>query len=141
MPEALGGVARNGVPYLALMVSTAGMVAAILLAIFAPGRAFLVLYGVAVAGMFFVWIVILLAHLVFRRSLGEARVARLPIRLAFSPYSQIAALAALAALVVSTFFVDGLQYSVVSFLVFLLLITGFYWMLKRSNGGETQVQR
>ena len=61
------------------------MVAAILLAIFAPGRAFLLLYGVAVAGMFFVWIVILLAHLSFRRSLGKARVSLLPIRLPFSP--------------------------------------------------------
>ena len=71
VPEALGGLGRNGVPYIALMVSTAGMVAAILLAIFAPGRAFLLLYGVAVAGMFFVWMVILLAHLSFRRSLGE----------------------------------------------------------------------
>ena len=42
------------------------LVAAILLAIFAPGRAFLLLYGVAVAGMFFVWSIILLAHLSFR---------------------------------------------------------------------------
>ncbi len=117
------------------------MVAAILLAIFAPGRAFLLLYGVAVAGMFFVWIVILLAHLAFRCSLGQARVARLPIRLAFSPYSQIAALRLSRLIVISTFYVDGLQYSVVSFLVFLVVITGFYWMLKRSNGGETQAQR
>ena len=55
VPKALGSLGRNGVPYVALMVSTAGMAAAILLAIFAPGRAFLLLYGVAVAGMFFVW--------------------------------------------------------------------------------------
>ena len=68
--ETLGLLARNGVPYFALLASIGGMVAAILLAIFAPGRAFLLLYGVAVAGMFFVWIIILLAHLAFRRSLG-----------------------------------------------------------------------
>ncbi len=134
VPKAMGGVASNGVPYLALMVSTAGMVAAILLAIFAPGRAFLLLYGVAVAGMFFVWIISLLAHLAFRRSLGRVRVAQLPIQLPFSPYSQIAALVALAALVISTFYVEGLRYSVVSFLVFLLLISGFYWTLQRRVG-------
>jgi L-asparagine transporter-like permease len=109
------------------------MVAAILLAIFAPGRAFLLLYGVAVAGMFFVWIVILLAHLAFRRSLGQARVALLPIRLPFSPYSQIAALIALAAIMVSTFYVEGLRYTVPSFMPFLLVITAFYWVLKRSK--------
>jgi L-asparagine transporter-like permease len=109
------------------------MVAAILLAIFAPGRAFLLLYGVAVAGMFFVWIVILSAHLAFRRSLGKKRVALLPIRLPFSPAAQIIALTGLAALAVSTFYVEGLQFSVPSFLPFLLLITAFYFALKRKN--------
>jgi AAT family amino acid transporter len=133
VPKAIRSLGRNGVPYIALMVSTAGMAAAILLAIFAPGRAFLLLYGVAVAGMFFVWIVIELAHLSFRRSMEGARVAQLPIRLLFSPYAQIAALMALAAIALSTFFVEGLEYSVPSFLPFLLVITAFYWTLKRRS--------
>ncbi|WP_231737725.1 amino acid permease [Terracidiphilus gabretensis] len=131
VPARLGRLGRNGVPYFALLASTGGMVAAILLAIFAPGRAFLLLYGVAVAGMFFVWIVILLAHLAFRRSLGQARVAALPIRLPFTPYSQIVALIAIAAITISTFYVEGLQYTVLGFLPFLLIITAFYWMLKQ----------
>jgi amino acid transporter, AAT family len=129
--KALGRLGKNGVPYIALLASTGGMVAAILLAIFAPGQAFLVLYGVAVAGMFFVWIVILLAHLSFRHSLGQARVDLLPIRLPLSPYSQIIALVGLAAITVSTFYVEGLRYSVPSFIPFLLLITAFYWTQKR----------
>jgi amino acid transporter, AAT family len=131
--EGLGRLAGNGVPLLALLASTGGMVAAILLAIFAPGRAFLLLYGVAVAGMFFVWIVILTAHLAFRRSLGKKKVALLPIRLPFSPGMQIIALTGLAALAISTFYVEGLQFSVPSFLPFLLLITAFYFALKRKN--------
>jgi len=131
--EALGRLGRNGVPYIALLASTGGMAAAILLAIFAPGRAFLLLYGVAVAGMFFVWIVILLAHLAFRHSIGQARVAVLPIRLPFSPWLQILALMGLAAITISTFYVDGLQYSILSFIPFLLVVTAFYWTLKRRN--------
>jgi len=133
VPKALGSLGRNGVPYVALVVSTAGMAAAILLAIFAPDRAFLLLYGVAVAGMFFVWCVILLAHLYFRRSIGQTRVAQLPIRLPFSPYSQIAALVALTAIAISTFFVAGLEYSVPSFIPFLLVITTLYLTLMRRN--------
>ena len=131
--EALGRLGRNGVPYIALLASTGGMAAAILLAIFAPGRAFLLLYGVAVAGMFFVWIVILLAHLAFRHSIGQARAALLPIRLPFSPWLQILALMGLAAITISTFYVDGLQYSILSFMPFLLVVTAFYWTLKRRN--------
>jgi L-asparagine transporter-like permease len=133
VPRALGNVGRNGVPFVSLIVSTAGMAAAILLAIFAPGRAFLLLYGVAVAGMFFVWGVILLAHLSFRRVIGQTRIAQLPIRLPFSPYSQIAALVALAAIAISTFYVAGLEYSVPSFMPFLLVITTLYWTLMRKN--------
>ncbi len=136
VPKALESLDRNGVPYIALMVSTAGMAAAILLAIFAPGRAFLLLYGVAVAGMFFVWGIILLAHLSFRRSIGQARVAELPIRLPVSPYSQIVALIALGAIAISTFYVEGLEYSVPSFIPFLLVTTVFYWTLKRRNRSQ-----
>jgi L-asparagine transporter-like permease len=141
VPAVLGGLGANGVPYAALAVSTAGMVAAILLAIFAPGQAFLLLYGVAVAGMFFVWMVILLAHLAFRRSLGRERIARLPIRLPFSPGSQIVALAALTAVAIGTFYVSGLQYSFASFVPFLLLITTFYSALKRSDSERMKAER
>jgi amino acid transporter, AAT family len=133
VPKVLASLGRNGVPYSALMVSTVGMAAAILLAIFAPGRAFLLLYGVAVAGMFFVWAIILLAHLSFRRSMEKPRIAQLPIRLPFSPYAQIAALMALAAIALSTFFVEDLKYSVPSFLPFLLVITILYWTLERNS--------
>jgi L-asparagine transporter-like permease len=137
VPRALGSLDRNSVPYTALTVSSAGMAAAIFLAIFAPGRAFLLLYGVAVAGMFFVWSVILLAHLSFRRSIGQARVVQLPIRLPLSPYSQIAALMAVAAIAISTFYVDGLNESVPGFIPFLLVITVLYRTAKRRNRGVT----
>ena len=76
-PEPLGRLGRNGVPHRALAVSSLGMVLAILLAIYVPKGAFLLMYGSAVAGMYFVWIVILLAHLRFRRSIG-AKVNDLP---------------------------------------------------------------
>jgi AAT family amino acid transporter len=135
-PKALGGVGSNGVPYMALMVSTAGMGAAILLAVLAPSRAFLMLYGIAIAGMFFVYMVILCAHLSFRRVLGPARIAQLPIRLPFSPWAQIVALSALAAIVIGTFYVEGLQYSIAILALFLLAITAFYRVLKRRNGGN-----
>jgi hypothetical protein len=50
---------------------------------------------------------------------------------AFSPCSQVAALIAIAGSAISTFFVEGLAGSVPSFIPFLLVITSFYWMLKR----------
>jgi L-asparagine transporter-like permease len=122
----LGRVTSTGVPLNALAASTTGMVTAILLAIWAPERAFLLLYGTAVAGMFFVWIVILLTHLRFRRREGPEVVGRLPLRLRGHPWPTIAGIATLAAIAGTTFFVEGLEYSVPAFLPFLAVISVFY---------------
>jgi L-asparagine transporter-like permease len=109
------------------------MVAAILLAIYAPAKAFLMLYGLAVAGMFFVWIIILLTHLAFRRALGPERISRLPLRLRFFPYSTWLGIVALLGIAASTFYVQGLQYSVPAFAPFLLLISLGYWKVRRGK--------
>ena len=107
-PVWLGRLSRNGVPHRALAISTGGMIAAILLAIFAAKNAFLLLYGTAVAGMFFVWIVILTTHLGFRRKLTVEDVAKLPLRLRAHPFFSVAGIAALIAIALSTFFWEGL---------------------------------
>ncbi len=131
IPKWVEKLSESGVPRRALGLSSAGMVAAILLAIYAPSKAFLTLYGVAVAGMFFVWIVILMTHIAFRRSLGTTRVAALPMRLRFYPYSTILGIAALLGIAVSTFFVDGLQYTVPTFAPFLAIVSIAYWIARR----------
>ena len=130
-PAQLSRLSSNGVPHRALGLSTAGMIAAILLAIYAPSRAFLMLYGVAVAGMFFVWAVILLSHIYFRKSLSAEVRSRLPIKLAWSPYSNWIGIAALLGITASTFFVDGLQYALPAFLPFLLAMSLVYWRVRR----------
>jgi len=127
----LGRVSRNGVPHRALLASTAGMVAAILLAIFAPKNAFLTLYGSAVAGMLFVWLVILITHLRFRRTIAQERLARLPMRLRAHPLLTGTGIAALIAISVTTFFVDGLRWSVPAFTLFLAMISLLYWLSRR----------
>jgi AAT family amino acid transporter len=132
-PEWLGRLSKNGVPHRALAVSTGGMIAAVLLAIFAPSRAFLMLYGVAVAGMFFVWGVILITHIAFRRALGPQRIAQLPMRIRFYPYSTLLGIFVLLGITVSTFYVDGLQYTVPAFVPFLVLISVAYWRIQRKG--------
>ena len=102
------------------------MVAAILLAIYAPANAFLALYGTAVAGMLFIWIVILFTYLRFRKALTADQLARLPIRMPAHRAAAWCAIVSLTAIAATTFFVDGLQYSVVWFLPFLLVMSIVY---------------
>lgn len=135
-PRWMGIVSRNGVPHRALLASTAGIVAAILLAIFAPKNAFLMLYGAAVAGMLFVWLVILSTHLRFRKALTRERLLRLPMRLPLHPFFTLSGILLIVAIAATTFFVDGLQWSIPAFSTFLVLISILYWRLRlRATAG------
>jgi amino acid transporter, AAT family len=126
-PGWMGKVSPNGVPRRALLASTAGIIAAILLAIFAPKNAFLMLYGTAVAGMLFVWLVILYSHLRFRKAIARERLLKLPMRMRAHPFFTVAGIVLLVAISITTFFVDGLRWSVPAFSVFLGIITLLYF--------------
>jgi L-asparagine transporter-like permease len=132
-PRSIGRVSRNGVPHRALLASTAGIVAAILLAIFAPKNAFLMLYGAAVAGMLFVWLVILNTHLRFRKALTREQLQNLPMRLRFHPWLTLTGIVLIIAIAVTTFFVDGLQWSVPAFAIFLALISALYLRVRQQG--------
>jgi amino acid transporter, AAT family len=126
-PDWIGKVSRNAVPHRALLASTAGIVAAILLAVFAPKNAFLTLYGTAVAGMLFVWLVILNSHLRFRKAVSPERLSSLPMRLRAHPFFTLTGIVSVIAISLTTFFVDGLRWSVPAFCIFLGLITLLYF--------------
>jgi amino acid transporter, AAT family len=132
-PAWMGQVSSNGVPHRALLASTAGIVAAILLAIFAPKNAFLMLYGTAVAGMLFVWLVILNTHLRFRRAISRERLLSLPMRLRAHPFFTVLGIVLLLAISVTTFFVDGLEWSMPAFSVFLAGISILYRRSRRQG--------
>jgi amino acid transporter, AAT family len=106
-------------------------VIAILLAVGAPASAFLALYGTAVAGMLYIWIVILFTFIAFRRTLSAEQLAQLPIRMPAHRVGAWFGIASLSAISATTFFVDGLQYSVVGLLPFLALMSIVYARARR----------
>jgi amino acid transporter, AAT family len=125
-PASLAAVGGNGVPFRALAMASTGVCAAILLALYAPAKAFLALYGTAVAGMLFIWVVILITFLRFRRALPADQLSRLPIRMPAHRLAAWGGIAALIGIAMTSFFVDGLQYSVVTFVPFLLVVSIVY---------------
>jgi AAT family amino acid transporter len=136
LPDWLGNLSQGGVPRKALAASTGGMVMAILLAIYAPSRAFLALYGTAVAGMFYVWIVILVTHLRFRRRLDSTTLAQLPLRMPYHPVPTVFGIVCLAAITVTTFFVKGLTYTVPTFAILLGALSLWYLKARRRHATE-----
>src|SRR5262245_49391124 len=132
-PRWLSAVNSMGVPQRGVATASAGMAIAILLAIYSPGQAFLALYGTAIAGMLFIWIVVPLTHLRFRVSMSPAQVAKLPIRLPADRVTVPLGILALGGIAFTTFFVDGLQYTVPSYLVFLAVISLLYARMKQRH--------
>jgi len=130
-PRWLSVVSDTGVPLRAVASASAGMGVAILLAVFAPANAFLALYGTAVAGMLFIWIVILFTYLRFRKALTPDQRARLPIRMPAHRTAAWFGIVSLLAISTTTFFVDGLQYTVLYFLPFLLMMSIVYARTRR----------
>lgn len=79
-PARLGQLNSAGSPIWALLVSSYGIVAALILEKWAPAIAFEYLLRGAFTGMILSWIVSLAAHVSFRRKLTAEQVAALPMR-------------------------------------------------------------
>jgi L-asparagine transporter-like permease len=133
-PAWLSTVNEGGVPLRAVAVASGGMAVAILLAVYAPGQAFLALYGTAVAGMLFIWIVILVTYLRFRAALSPQQLAALPIKMPAHRVGAVFGIVSLVAITATTFFVEGLEYTVPSFLPFLVIMSIVYARVKARAG-------
>jgi len=79
-PAWLGKLNASGSPRLALLVSSYGIVSALIIENWAPKQAFLYIMGAAFSGLFLCWVITLAAHVRFRWRLTPPEVAALPMR-------------------------------------------------------------
>jgi L-asparagine transporter-like permease len=131
-PRWFGQLSRKGAPVPALLISSAGMVAALVLEIRFKETAYLQMLGVAFLGGLFVWIMIFLTHLVFRRRYqGE-----LHVRAPGYPWTSLGGLLALVAVTVSTWWVPGMRITLLAGLPWLAFISLCYlvWARWRVRG-------
>src|SRR5262249_41058064 len=127
VPGLLGSVDPRGVPLAALWASGAGIIGAIVLALKGQ-QGFLLLYGTAVAAMFFVWATILVTHIRFRQRLPAERFRILPIKMPGHPFTSMVGIVTILALAASTAFIKGMEWTVPLFLVWLAVTTCFYFL-------------
>jgi amino acid transporter, AAT family len=117
-PSLLGRLSERGTPVAALLVSSAGMIAALFLEHWFQATAFVYMLGAAFFGGIFVWLMIFVTHLAFRRR--TAGWPQPPMRFAPpGPWSSLFGLIALTAVLVSTWWVPGLRVT---------LTAGFPWL-------------
>ncbi len=127
-PRALGRLSAKGTPNLALLVSSYGIVVALVLERWAPARAFEYILRGAFFGMMLSWIVSLAAHINFRRRLTAADAAKIPARSPLGKWGSIIGLAVVLASVLKTWW-DS-RVNLIVGLIFLIVLTLLYFLLR-----------
>lgn len=135
-PERLGRVSKRGVPLAALLLSTTGLVIATVVAIVYPSSAYVYLFGIALFGGLFVWMMIFITHLFFRRAWEARGGRRLPVRMIGYPYTSVLGAILVAAIIVTTWWVPGMGPTIYSGLPWLALLTIIYFAWGRSRSAK-----
>lgn len=116
VPSRLGAVNHRGAPVAALLVSGFGLGAAVLVRALWPDSAYVWFFGVALFGALFVWLMIFVTHIAFRRTSW--------------PWTSVAGAALVGAILMSTWWVADLRSTLVAGGPWLLLLAAGYAVSK-----------
>jgi len=128
-PARLGQLNASGSPRLALLVSSYGIVTALIIENWAPKQAFLYIMGAAFSGLILSWVISLAAHVSFRWRLTPEQVAALPMRSPLGSWGSMLGFVMVSAAVLQTLFSSRINQ--IGGLVFFVVLTIAYLLLKR----------
>jgi AAT family amino acid transporter len=129
-PASFGRVSSSGAPVIALLVSAGGLALALVISLLAPDTAFVFLFGVSLFGGLFAWVMIFFTHLFFRPAWDAAGRPRLPVRMFGYPYTSLIGMAAVIAIIATTWWVEGMRVAILSGLPWIGLLTIAYFLVE-----------
>ncbi len=129
-PTSFGVLSTRGTPVNALLVSAAGLMIATLIAWRYPQSAYVYMFGIALFGGLFVWLLIFVTHLFFRRK-WNADLARFPVRMIGYPYTTILGAILLTAILLTTWWVEGMELTLIVGLPWLAFLSVAYFLRVR----------
>jgi amino acid transporter, AAT family len=139
-PESLGRVTHKGTPFAALLFSAGGLLAAVLLAYLFPGSAYVYMLGISLFGGLFAWLMIFVTHLRFRKHWDARTDQVLPVRVKYFPYTTIVGGLAVLAVLLSTWWVDGMRVTLQAGVPWLAFITIAYYAVGRRREMAAQAR-
>jgi len=135
-PARLGHLNAQGSPNLALLISSYGIVVALILEKWAPSNAFEFILRAAFFGMILSWVVSLAAHVSFRRRMKPEDLQALPLHSPLGGWGSAVGFTAMCAVILKGWW-DS-RVNLISGVLYLLFLTVAWWMIKASRG-RTQV--
>lgn len=131
-PAAFGRLSKRGTPVVALLVSSAGMCAALVLDHWFHDKAYVYMLGSAFLGGIFVWQMIFVTHLAFRRQMVASGTPM--VRLApKGPWSSLLGFIALTSVLISTWWIPGLRITLIAGVPWLVFISLCYLVWARAK--------
>jgi L-asparagine transporter-like permease len=130
-PASLGRLNAAGAPRLALVASSYGIVAAVVLEMWVPGNAFVYILSGALFGLMLSWLISLAAHISCRRRMSSSQVNALPMRSPLGAWGSVLGLTLVTAAILKTWW-DS-RVSLISGVSTLLLLTVAYMFLRASD--------
>jgi len=134
-PAALGKLTKTGSPIMAVVVSAVAIPIAIVMERLMPASAYLYIIGASLFGGMLAWCLALAAHVSFRRRITPAELAALPMRAPGGATLSVIGFIAIAAAIVSTWWVAQSRITIVSGGPYLLILTIAYAIIRRRRGG------
>ncbi len=128
-PRVFGRLNRAGVPLPAVLISSGGMLAALVLDLRFKETAYVHMLGAAFFGGLFVWMMIFVTHLMFRRRYSGELLVRAP----GYPWTSLAGLAALVGISISTWWVPELRITLIAGLPWLAFVSVCYLVWAKLN--------
>src|SRR3974390_1369418 len=117
-------------PVVALLVSAAGLALALVVALLYPGGAFVYLFGISLFGGLFVWLMIFITHLYFRSKWDASGRPRLPVRMIGYPWTSLLGIAAILAIIGTTWWIEGMRVTIIAGLPWLAVLTAAYFLVR-----------
>jgi L-asparagine transporter-like permease len=134
-PSALGRLNSKGSPTLALLVSSYGIIVALVLERWAASNAFVYILRGAFFGMMLSWIISLAAHIFFRRRLTPDQAAAIPAPSPLKGWGSMIGLIVVLAAVGKTWY-DS-RVNLISGVSFLIGLTVLYFLLRPGASRKT----
>jgi L-asparagine transporter-like permease len=127
-PAALGRIRPNGIPLNAVLASSAGLAVAIVIAVFVPEGAYAYLFGIALFGGLFAWLIIFVTHLAFRRTWTREDRGPLPFKMIGYPFTSLLGVALMLSIMATEWWAEGMRIALIAGLPWLALISLVYYL-------------
>jgi amino acid transporter, AAT family len=131
-PKRMGVLNRHGVPMGALVVSMLGIVAAILLEL-RTSNAYLYIINASLVGGMLAWLISLLAHVRFRRTVSAAQLAEIGLRSPLGAVGSILGFIAIVASIACTWWVSQSSVAAKSAGIYLVVLSVAYLLVKKGE--------